>query len=635
MCGISGLTGHISPGLAARMAHAQAHRGPDGSGVFEDVAAGIALSHVRLAILDTSPAAAQPMHTADGRFVLAYNGELYNFRALRRELEGHGHVARSDGDTEVLLYALARFGPALLPRLEGIFAFALWDRQRRELLLARDGLGVKPLYTAQLPDAFLFASELKGLLACPAVERELDPQALRHYLTYLWCPAPRTPLRAVRKVEPGEALLVRDGRVARRWAFYTPPVRLRPALTSAAQAIDAVARTVRAAVRRQMVADAPLGAFLSGGLDSSAVVAFAREAAPDRPLHCFTMALDPAQMRREGAVADLPYARQVARHLGVELHEVPAGAWLADELPAMLYHLDEPQADPAPLNVLLIARLARRHGVKVLLSGAGGDDLFAGYRRHRALLLERWWAWLPPSARAALARLGRALPARPTALRRVGKALRYADRSGDERLASYFYWLDPAALDRLLTPDLRAAGQCAEPLVATLARLPADTTPLQRMLHLECRHFLADHNLNYTDKMGMAAGVEVRVPLLDPQVVELAARLPDRFRQRGGTGKWVLRQALAGVLPREVIERPKSGFGAPLRAWLHGPLRELVGDTLSPPSLARRGWFEPAAVQALIAADRAGRSDAAYPIFAVLCVELWARALLRGEGSGC
>jgi asparagine synthase (glutamine-hydrolysing) len=297
----------------------------------------------------------------------------------------------------------------------------------------------------------------------------------------------------------------------------------------------------------------------------------------------------------------------------------------------MVWHLDEPQADPAPLNVLAISRMARSHGIKVLLSGAGGDDIFTGYRRHYALQAGRHFASLPQPLRVAVASAARRLPTGNVVSRRLRKLLAQADLDGDARIASFFEWLEPGWVDALLSPELRASSQRANPLIETLAELPADVAPLNRMLHLECRHFLADHNLNYTDKMSMAAGVEVRVPLLDRDLVRLAFSLPLDVKQRGRQGKWVLTEAMRGILPNEVLNRPKTGFALPLRAWLRGPLRALMRDTLSDETIRRRGIFDAAGVRQLIEANEAGRVDGAYPILALMNTELWCRAFIDGR----
>ncbi len=387
--------------------------------------------------------------------------------------------------------------------------------------------------------------------------------------------------------------------------------------------IDAVRASLATAVDRQMISDVPLGAFLSGGLDSSAIVAFARRHCAGR-LQCFTIDFDAALAREEGMVRDLPYAQRVARHLDVDLHVVNVGAEMADELAQMVWQLDEPQADLAALNVLYISRLARRHGIKVLLSGAGGDDVFTGYRRHRAIGVDRLWRHVPPALRRAVADFGLRLPARPPLMRRVSRLLAAGALDGDQRLASYFDWVTPDIVHGLFVPGLVPA-MAEQPLREALQTMPATATPLQRMLLLEQRFFLADHNLNYTDKMSMAAGVETRVPFLDPDLVALAARIPDSYRQRGGEGKWILKKAMEGTLPDEVIYRPKTGFGVPLRAWLRGPLRPMLDDLLGSDSITRRGVFQPHAVARMLGDFDSGRADNAYGLLSLMCIELWCR----------
>jgi len=356
---------------------------------------------------------------------------------------------------------------AMLPRLNGIFAFALWDRRTWSLLVARDGLGVKPLYYADLPDRFAFASEIKALMPLLPEAGALDTAALQRYLTFLWCPGEGTPLKSVRKLLPGEAMVVQAGRIMRRWTWFQLPVFRGSSLSLSEQgAVSGTLGHLRAAVHRQMVADVPLGAFLSGGLDSSAVVALARELNPD--IRCFTIEADGGQ--EQGVADDLPYARRVAKHLGVPLDvvRIDSGRMAAD-LVRMVTQLEEPLADPAPLNVLYISQLAREQGMKVLLSGAGGDDLFTGYRRHRALLAERWWAWLPKPLRQGLAQGTQMLDRRPALTRRLAKLFSGADLEGDARLVNYFRWSERADLAALYHPDLR--GALADEDLAALGRL--------------------------------------------------------------------------------------------------------------------------------------------------------------------
>jgi asparagine synthase (glutamine-hydrolysing) len=572
------------------------------------------------------------MQGAGGAVAVTFNGEIYNFRELRAELARGGYAFRSHSDTEVLLALYLQHGTELLGKLNGIYAFAIWDARSSSLFLARDGLGVKPLYMSEAGAAFSFASEIKALLCMPWIPRAVDAQAMAHYLRYLWCPAPRTALADVQKIEPGEAMVVRRGRIARRWRHYVLPAPGPDRTRTPDSWLGDVRRSLATAVERQMVADVPVGAFLSGGLDSSAVVAYARRHAAGR-LQCFTIDFDAIQARQEGFVRDLPYAQRVAKHLDVDLHVVRVGSEMADGLTRMVWQMDEPQADLAALNVLFISELARRHGITVLLSGAGGDDIFTGYRRHRALGLGALWRYVPRPLRMSLARIGGRLPNASPHLRRASRLLAAARLDGDEQLVSYFDWCAPAAVRDLFTRDI-AAQLGEEPLLAAVRDMPPTATLLQRMLLLEQRYFLADHNLNYTDKMSMAAGVETRVPFLDPDLVALAARIPDSLRQKGATGKWILKKAMEPVLPHDVIYRPKTGFGVPLRAWLRGPLKPMLHELLGAESLGRRGMFRHDAVTRLIRDNEAGRSDHAYTLLALMCSELWCRQFLDRPDAG-
>ena len=568
------------------------------------------------------------MHDRARTAVIVFNGEIYNFRELRADLERSGHSFRGHSDTEVLLALYEAKGEAMLSLLNGIFAFAIWDDAARSLFLACDAMGVKPLYFAQTAEGFLFASELKALMCTGTIPATLDVASLFRTLGYLWSPGGATPIRGVRRLGPGEALRVKDCRIVRQWTWAPSTWLAEPIDIGADEAVRRVEQSLRTAVHRQMVADVPVGAFLSGGVDSSAVVAMAREEAPE--IECFT--IDTGGVRDRGMVDDLPYARQVARHLGVKLHVVRIdSSQMAQDLEQMVVQLDEPLADPAPLNVLYISRLAREHGMKVLLSGAGGDDLFSGYRRHRALDFERYWSGLPKPVRAGLRRASARLTAFGSSGRRIAKALAHADSTREQRLMGYFLWADVERIRSLFAPEHRAllaTERIEAPLEDYLRTLPQGMPPLHQMLALEQRFFLADHNLLYTDKMSMAAGVEVRVPFLDNDLVRLANALPAHVKQRGRHGKWVLKKAIERHLPHEIVHRPKAGFGAPLRRWLQHDLRELVDDTLSVATVDRRGLFDPAAVATLIADDRAGRVDAAYTILGLMCIEIWCRHFL-------
>lgn len=625
MCGLVGHWGDFAPELVDDMTLALAHRGPDGAGTFRAANGRLALGHRRLAILELSELGGQPMTSTDGARTVVFNGEIYNYPELRCELEARGATFRSHSDTEVLLHLHEHFGDDMLTRLDGMFAFALWDTHAGELLLARDRFGVKPLYYATVRDGFLFASELRALLRCAGVSRELDAVALEDYTRYLWCPAPRTPLKAVSKLPPGEAIRLRNGRVVQQWRYATVPTHLEPKFETEAEAVDAVTRALDEAVKRQLLADVPIGAFLSGGLDSSLLVALMKKHYGRVPIHTFTID-DALETSREGFAADLPYARRVAEHLGVKLHEIRAEVDIVRRLPEMIEALEEPQADLAPLLVGEISAAARARGLKVLLSGAGGDDLFAGYRRHQALRYENAWAWAPEPLRSLLRRSTQALPPNPPALRRLKKAFQDADRSATERLGGYYDWRP--SRDSLLTADLRPSETTHAAFVRSLADLPAGATALERMLHLDRRHFLADHNLNYGDKMSMQHGVEIRVPFLDNALADVAARTTDAQKLQGGVTKAILKKAAEPYLPHDVIYRPKTGFGLPLRRWMQGELGTYLNDVLSDAAIRRRGVFDTDRLAKLKSDTMSGRADGAYTLLSALSIELWCRTFV-------
>lgn len=654
MCGIVGYQGPRDHALLSEMNDCLAHRGPDGEG---EVSLGVAghsittgLAHRRLAIIDLSPLGSQPMtiecalcgvHGFDD-LALVYNGELYNFPALRSELIASGHSFRSATDSEVLLHLYAQRGTQMLDALNGIFAFAIYDGRQRgirdssapgDVFVARDHMGVKPLYYAELADRVVFASELKALLRSSAVSRSIDPLAIHQYLTFLWTPGRRTPLRDVSKLEPGCALVLREGRIHRSWRYWESPIADEPFRGTREQLSADLREQVEAAVRRQLVSDVPVGAFLSGGLDSSAIVAMMRRAEPDARIRAYCISTGGETV--EDNADDVPYARRVAKHLDIDLTVLPIDADIADRLEEMIFLLDEPQADPAPLNALLIAERARADGYKVLLSGAGGDDLFSGYRRHVALHYEQAWKWLPARVRRSLARFARGVSSgdsrfnlKNPLVRRAAKAFSFADFDGDARLATYFWWNTAELRESLFGPllkDTLSDDDPSAPMLASLARIEGTGDPLDRMLFLEGKHFLPDHNLNYTDRMGMAAGVEVRVPLIDLELVKFAARIPSRLKQEGRLGKAVLKRAMEPLLPKDIIYRPKTGFGAPLRKWLRHELRDRVEDTLGVESLRNRGLFDPTGARRLIDLDRQGRIDGSYTIFSMMCIEIWCR----------
>jgi len=634
MCGIAGLVGGFVPELAERMNRLQKHRGPDGEGIFESAAEEITLAHVRLAILDRTPAAAQPMHSACGRYVLVFNGEIYNYRELRSGLVARGHKFASTGDTEVLLDGLTDFGEAFLSRLNGIFALAFWDRHERTLLLARDQIGIKPLYYAEpATGQLVFASEIKALCAHPRVRREADFAAIQQHLAYCHASADRTAFKHVRRLLPGHKMIWsaadRQTRIA---SFWSAPFG-RPQTASRARAVEVLRERLREAISRQLVSDVPVGVFLSGGLDSSMVSALAAEDYGVE-MNAFTMRFPKADGVLDTGGEDLAYARRLSRELDMPLHEELLGVGAVEDLPKLVYHMDEPLVDPAMLSCYAISRSAREKGVVVLLSGQGGDELFCGYPRYMVMHLSRWIERVPMSLRHTAARWAGMLPSAHEGrsgviLRRLRKALVGIDEPLDERFLDMCANTPQEDIDAVWTPAARAeidGIRFQDDCLRYMER--SGLQGLQRLQDRDLGIYLPNHNLLYTDKMGMAAGVEIRVPLLDLEIVNESVRYPYEWQLSGLRTKALFRDAARGIVPSAIIRRRKAGFGAPFRKWLRYDLAEMWGDICSPESLRRRGWFDHTAVQAARELSQSGRQDLYMLQWAVLTIELWARQFI-------
>jgi asparagine synthase (glutamine-hydrolysing) len=607
------------------------HRGPDDKGIYQDSNHKVGLAHTRLAIQDLSTFGHQPMLSENKKIVLVFNGEIYNFRELRSELVEKGVIFNGFSDSEVLLNLYMQEGKEMLSKLNGIFAFAIWDKDTQSLFLARDNFGVKPLYYTLSNNNFFFASELKALFPLLKNVKNIDFDSLQNYLTYLYCPGKGTPIKSVNKLLPGEAIIVKRGKIEKCWKWYLLPIfknKIKQKIKKE-KIIDGVRDHLRKAVTRQLVADVPVGAFLSGGLDSSAIVSFASE--KNKNIRCFTIETQGAQ--EKGFQDDIHYARKVSKYLNVSLDVVQiSSSKMASDIELMVKTLDEPIADPAALNVLYISQLARDQGIKVLLSGAGGDDIFTGYRRHYALMSEHWWTWLPFKLRKVLKIVSSKFNQNNFISRRMSKLFSGAHLNQDERMVNYFSWIQREDLKKLYSSEFSSALKNSNPnleMMRFLKELPPNTSKLDRMLALEQQFFLSDHNLLYTDRMSMATGVEVRVPFLDKELVEFAHNIPDHFKQKGIHGKWVLKKALEGYLPNDVIYRSKTGFGAPLRRWMRYELRELLGDVLSKESLRKRNFFNPVAVWKLIHDNDKGKIDASYTLLSLLCIEIWCRNYIK------
>tara|TARA_B110000008_G_scaffold279831_1_gene328943 strand:- start:2727 stop:4628 length:1902 start_codon:yes stop_codon:yes gene_type:complete len=631
MCGIIGIYGSFNKSQLKEGVEILRHRGPDDSGFFIDSDSSIGLGHTRLSIQDLSSAGSQPMTDERENVVLIYNGEIYNFRELREGLINKGYSFNGFSDTEVLLNLYLEKGKWMFHHLNGIFALAIWDKTKSTLLIARDAIGVKPLYYSNINNSdFAFASEIKALIKLFPSNNELDLDSINRYLAFLWCPGSGTPLKSIKKLLPGEAMEIKNGSISNQWSWYKLPVFDKPKkkLLNEETSIDGIRSNLKKAVQMQMVSDVPLGAFLSGGLDSSSVVAFAKEKNPN--IRCFS--IDTQGIISKGDVNDLPYAKAVAKHLNVPLEVATIDSkMLTSDLETMVRQLDEPLADPAALNVFYISKLAREKGIKVLLSGAGGDDLFTGYRRHHALKLEKYWSWMPKNIRSSVEHLSTIVDVDNTIRRRASKMFSGASLDKNDRLINYFRWSNDPILKSLYTKEFSSELEnrnTNEVMQSFIEPILNNSSPIDQMLSLEQRFFLADHNLNYTDKMSMAAGVEVRTPFLDKDFVEFASQIPHKFKQRGSVGKWVFKKAMEPYLPKEIIYRPKTGFGVPLRRWMKSDLKEMLCDLLSVDSVNSRGLFSSKSIEKLITDNDKGKVDASYTLLSLLCIEIWCRAYI-------
>ncbi len=623
MCGITGIV--LPDGqrpdrdVLAAMTARLAHRGPDGDGL--TVLDGCAFGHRRLSVVDLSAAARQPMATDDGRHLLTFNGEVYDYPALRDTLSALGETLRSHSDTEALLLALRRWGPEALGRVHGMFAFGWWDAEARRLLLARDRFGKKPLYYAPLGDpagrqGLVFASELRALLAHPRVhdERTVDPVAVAQFLVHEYVPQPRSILANVRKLGPGETLTWHADRGLHLETYYTPRYGTRLRGDPGTLREGFVARVDRAVARR-LVADVPVGVFLSGGLDSSLIAALAVRHHP----HIQTFAIgfeDPSFDERE-------HAAVVAAHLGTTHHvEVLSAAALVDAVEPTLDWMDEPHADTSILPTSMLARLAREH-VTVALGGDGGDEILAGYP---TFVADRFLAPVAPSRLLGglLGRLAGMAPDSGANFSLAFKLRQMAQGLGVRGAARHAAWLaaiDPSLLPTVLTSSFDHA--LVHSLDSALAAGSGAASDFDAATAFYLRSYLAEGVLQKVDRATMRVSLEARAPLLDTEVVEFCLALPESQRLRGTTTKYILRRALETLVPASIVRRPKKGFGAPVGQWLRGPLRTLLTDTLSPHRIARAGWFHAPTVGRWIDEHLAGRADHRKALYALLVLEHW------------
>ncbi len=631
MCGIAGVLEFrdgqtVSPHLLEAMGKVIEHRGPDQGGLFQ--AGPVGLVGRRLKIVDLSPAGSQPLANEDGGVQLVYNGEIFNHEPLRRELEGLGHAFRGRCDAEVVVHAYEAWGPRCVERFRGFFAFALWDARRSRLFLARDRIGIKPLYYyvaggATSADRLVFGSEIKAILEHPDVPRAVDLQSVYHYLGYEFVPGPATMFQGIRKLPPGSILLAQDGRLEVE-AYWE--LRFADSPEDAASLECRVREACRDAVQAWMMSDVPEGVFLSGGLDSTAVLAFAREATTG-PLPTFTLGYD------DPSFSEWEYAREAARYYGTEHREItvaPIGPALIEEA---VWHLDEPMTDLSSLPLYLLCREARRD-VTVCLSGEGGDEVFVGYDRFIAAKAERLYRLLPgPLRRRVIEPLVARLPDQEqkkgplVVLRRFIEGARL-DPDGGHMRWQYF---GSATLDARLFREtvLRSVDRDRFAPIRRVLERCNSVRRLDRELFVDTRFTMPDSVLMKVDKMSMAHALEVRVPLLDHHLVELAATIPPRLKFPGFRTRAIYRRALRGVLPPRILSRGKQGYSLPLKQWLRNELREYMLQLLGGSEVIR-AYFDPGGVRAMIAEHLSRRANHNHTLWALINLTLWHRRFIEG-----
>jgi len=629
MCGIAGIVDlqarAVEPSLVRRLCDVLVHRGPDDEGYY--IKGQVALGQRRLAILDLA-GGRQPMSNEDGTIWVTFNGEIYNFRELRARLEGLGHRFATRSDTEAIVHAYEQYGPACVKELRGMFAFALWDQPRQTLLLARDRVGKKPLFYAEIDGQWVFASELQALLQHPGLAREVDWTALDDYLTYGYVPAPKTIFRGVHKLPPAHWLTLRlrpggsggpEVHTERYWQLaYEPKLRL-----SEEDAADGLLEVLREAVRLRMIADVPLGTLLSGGIDSSIVVALMSQLS-DRPVKTFSIGFDDQQFN------ELPHARRVAERCGTEHHELIVRPNALEVLPTLVRHYGEPYADSSAIPTYYVAKLTREH-VKVALNGDGGDECFAGYERYAGGLAADRYGRIPAAVRTAVIEpLSRLIPTsapRRSRLRRVRRFLEVAGQPAPQRYLRWIGYFSAEGKAALYSSEFqeRLAGYQAESWLFGMwdQLVAAGLDPLDRMLALDVESYLPNDLLVKMDIATMANSLEARSPFLDHEVMEFCARLPAGYKLRGMRLKHLLKKAGKRLLPPETLARRKMGFGVPVGNWMRGELRSWVEDLLLSPRALKRGYFQPEALRQFVWAHLDGRQDQSFQLWALLWLELW------------
>lgn len=625
MCGIAGRVNFVSGApvsraVLERMCALLAHRGPDGWDVHTDGSVG--LGHRRLAIIDLSAAGVQPMRSPDGEVWITFNGEIYNFVALRAELEARGYIFRSHTDTEVILAAYEEYGVECLARLRGMFAFAIWDARKRRLFAARDRLGKKPLQYWIDRDGIAFASEPKAFLADPAFTPEADPAAIAEYLAFQYVPAPHSAFRGVHKLAPAHYLVVEDGRirVERYWRLNYA----RKHQGNEAEIVRELRHRLAEAVRLRLISDVPLGAFLSGGIDSGTVVALMAEHGSGA-VKTFSIGFEQKEYD------ELPAARLVAQRYGTDHHEFVVRPDALKLLPALVWHYNEPFADSSAIPTFVLSELTRQH-VTVALNGDGGDEAFAGYERYRANTMSRYLDLIPRRLRESLAYAAGHVPIGSDPRGIFARGRRFLESAALGREARYVSWMSHFnAMQRrdVCTPEFleTAATDPDQHLLSAYARSDAPDF-VDATLDVDVHTYLPDDLLVKVDIASMAHGLEARSPFLDHELMEFAASLPSNLKLNRGTKKYILKQMAQTLLPAEIIERPKMGFGVPIDAWFRAELKDVIVDVVGSARFRDRGILQPPRIQRLIREHTNGVRSWQYQLWNVLMLELWFRAFI-------
>jgi len=641
MCAIAGLIGGGDPFLLAQMTEVQAHRGPDDEGVvwFQDSQAG--LGHRRLSIIDLSRLGRQPMQGAYKHKWITFNGEIYNYIELRQELEAKGESFRSNTDTEVLLRAYEVWGEECLDRLNGMFAFAIYDSQSREVFLARDHLGIKPLYFWCKNGFMAFASELKALLKIPDVSREINFNALASILMFRYIPDEMSIFQEIHRLQAGCYIKwkISDG-IPTQHSYWNPSLEVREGPLHERDLIDELDVLLQNAVKRQMIADVPVGSFLSGGLDSSLLVALMAQNAKD-VLHTFTIAFSSSDKKLDAAPSDdVPFARQVAAQFGTVHHDVQLEPRVTELFPKIVWHMDEPVSDPAAFNTYLIAELARNAGIPVLLNGMGGDEVFGGYRAHlSALLAQRVYRRIPgPIRRGLIEPFTRHLPVASASrgfrqVRNMKRFIRSANEPSHECFLGNISYFTREECCRLFLPEIAERIDFNLPFEAHKAYFQRASALdfISQMCYVDTKIFLPCLNLFYSDRATMANSIESRPPLIDRTIVEWSYRLPGKWKIHGVEQKYILKKVAERYLPSNVVYRPKASFGAPMRTWLRRDLVPFMDCFLSREVVEKRQFFQYDMIEKIRLDHVFGREDNSHRLWALLTFELWCQCFLDSE----